>query len=615
MSARAFRRWAIRASGAAIGLALLAPLATAVAGRTGAQRHVTAQDRSATHAYFAALYAYRSAEVANVTGSVATLRRFAARLGAECAGVMSNAPREMAFPSSAEGAPPSPRQIGEHDRQSRQRDDLEEEMTRAMAIALLEPDRQATLAYVASLKSLQWTNPDVTAVVRAAAANLESAFAGPPLDVCADMRIWVASGYYRLSPATRAFIQAWNDLQTRIAASLRGGRLGGLEAMSHYEGPAEKALVRRLRLLDRQQQPLFEAYFAEAGRLARALGLSQEEEASQPEGPPKGAVVVGHGRTAAGTGYTIRVLPKPSHPPGSHKPPCPVNISIETTESFGSRNGSRIVGSSAGEECLSRSRRERPRARCDDGRIVVEGQARNDARAVKLRLSNGRQIFSRVTIVPRGLGGPLGFYYQAVKGPAPYPVSLVELDRHGRRLSTQRLDRIRECTAHPVHVLPHGIRTLVRARVPGGPAFSIVGKHYRFQGRLHFKLSLELEEGAEASGSSSSFFFGSRERSAHYLEWQIETGCSPHEYAILYGLSTKPRDAVWARVAGTLQPFHEVRIPASLHAGGVLVYVVLPELPREVVVHAPDGKTVAVEALGDAGRELTEQCEGEAEPA
>jgi hypothetical protein len=95
----------------------------------------------------------------------------------------------------------------------------------------------------------------------------------------------------------------------------------------------------------------------------------------------------------------------------------------------------------------------------------------------------------------------------------------------------------------------------------------------------------------------------------------MRTGCQPHEYAILYGILKVPTDTVLARSSGTLQPLRQVRIPASLHAHGVIAYIALPAVPSELLVRTHTGKTIFTEKL--AGRALTakETCEGEAERA
>ena len=105
-------------------------------------------------------------------------------------------------------------------------------------------------------------------------------------------------------------------------------------------------------------------------------------------------------------------------------------------------------------------------------------------------------------------------------------------------------------------------------------------------------------------------FFGPRPRA---LEFQIEAGCKPHPYTILYSLLRQPGDTVLSRTGTTITPWRTVPIPADLHAGGVLVYTVLAEPPEEITLRAPDGHTVVGKTLNPLAIEARETCEGEAE--
>jgi hypothetical protein len=87
---------------------------------------------------------------------------------------------------------------------------------------------------------------------------------------------------------------------------------------------------------------------------------------------------------------------------------------------------------------------------CEDGLLKIEASTLPSARNVRLLLSDGRSITSRVLLLPAGVnGGPAGFYYQAVRGPVPIPVSLTELDAQGRKLRVLRLSPVRACEPQP----------------------------------------------------------------------------------------------------------------------------------------------------------------------
>ena len=168
------------------------------------------------------------------------------------------------------------------------------------------------------------------------------------------------------------------------------------------------------------------------------------------------------------------------------------------------------------------------------------------------------------------------------------------------------------------HSLPGVIRTIVHDRLPQGPSFSIVGERSTQMGHNDFKLRINVA--AEAGlggfiGGSSTLSAGGQIKPKPNPPFvlEMEAGCRPHEYAILYGILKAPTDTVLARISGTLQPLRRKRIPARLHAHGVLAYIALPTVPSELLVRTPAGKTVFTEDLADRARETKETCEGEAE--
>lgn len=132
----------------------------------------------------------------------------------------------------------TPRQKGESNRQLRQLSDLQGELGLALGLALIGPDRQASLAYVRAVRSLRWSNNAVTLLERESAVELESELQTAPPQVCADMKAWVASGYRTLSPATKALIgQREATLRTLLGLLRRDvPRLLGSDPLLSYEG-------------------------------------------------------------------------------------------------------------------------------------------------------------------------------------------------------------------------------------------------------------------------------------------------------------------------------------------------------------------------------------------
>lgn len=625
------------------GLVMLFLLALVVPTGAFASARVTSQDRAATRALLEARYTYEQALLASALASRAATEGLASSLGGECPGVLVGAPHEtlstlLESPLHPEFPPQSPRQMGESNRERRQLSDLESELALALELPPIEADRQAALTYARAVSSLRWSNNTVTALERTGAAALEWQLQSVPPDVCADMKAWVASGYRTLSPATKVLIREQEAVERPLLRLLREhlASLPGVDPLLPYEGSQEKALARKVDVLEGDLKSVRKGLARIETGLERTLGLAtpagaQAESEEAEAGPTKGAVEIGHGATAVGGKYTIWLEPKPGSSPQASG--CRLSMEVFETEAENTLETREIDGTRVNEVCLSRSHPRAIRAQCRDrGLLTIEAQTLPSARSVRLNLSDGRQITSRVAIVPAKLGGPAGFYYQVVRGPSPIPVSLTEVDAHGKALRTVKLPGTAECVKQSRERPPGVIRKIASGSLPQGPSFSINGERSsRFSiggersstiSATHFELSVEVaaeEEGGDLiSGAGGIALIGSSvggpptPKSSPFV-LQMSTGCLPHEYAILFGVLRAPADTVLARSSGSLQPFQRVRIPAGLHVRGELAYIPLPAVPSEVLVRTPIGKTVLTENLAHRAREAKETCEGEAE--
>lgn len=595
---------------------LLSPLLTpAFASLTSSAHAPSPQDRAATHAYLLDIYGYEQQAVTNLPSSTASAKSMGASLSGECPGVLAGLPNSSQL-EGPEGQPPrttpgSARERGEDNRRGRQLNTLQDELIFSLSLAFSQPNRAAALTLMSALGSLSWSDSKFTQLARQAAGGRVQALSMPLPAVCADMRGWAASGYRTLSPGTK-------QLLSSVRAE-RGGFGELARLLVRYEGPSEKAIVRQTLQLEAAQaksykdtlEPLLET-------LPHTLGFpSNPFEGIAKRLHPRRSVLIARGRTAAGGSYTVSVEPPETGSSGEDRR-C--SVKIETSRGNGG------IGFSFGAgQCRVSGNQPAPSVQCTEGLLTITANTLPRTRRVVLRLSNGRRIASRVAVIPKRLGGPGGLYYQVVRGPRPIPVSLIELDAHGRKLRTVALAHVVECTKPTLRYLPGGLRTLARDSVPAmGPAFSIIAQHYRFLGRTYFEVKLEVQP---LPGEGEGFDFievGSEETIGNIflhrghkpspLSWRYQPGCQPHPYAILYGVLKAPGATVLARRGGEVQAFHVVPIPASMHAGGVLVYAALPTLPEEILIRSRQGKTIYVEKLGATfGREHIETCEGEAE--
>ena len=112
---------------------------------------------------------------------------------------------------------------GEAGRRERQRRELNEEIAQAFLVALIEPVRAGALAHAHTLASLHWTHTSLTRYIHALATELEWEARSSTPAVCADLRVWAASGYQRLSPATKSLAHERQSLERPLSEQLATG--------------------------------------------------------------------------------------------------------------------------------------------------------------------------------------------------------------------------------------------------------------------------------------------------------------------------------------------------------------------------------------------------------
>jgi hypothetical protein len=553
----------------------------------------TTTNRASTRAYLLAKYVLAKEAAANAETALGTFERVAKSLESECPGVLAAAPPEPQPGTSFA------QRVGESRRQEEQLSELESELSSSAYLIITQTDRQAIVAFAKALRSLHWTSRAIAEQVaeEAEAARDDEEVANRSIpSVCADMRFWVASGYKTLSPATKEL-----RLREEPAARPRPRRATRplVLLLRRYEGAAERLLIARTQKLNEARLRTFKAIDNVESQVAATLGIAHETESSFAHHRP-GSVVIGKGKTAAGGNYEVLLEPKEPPPVARRRgaigcaPDRPLNVNIISSEGDG------ISG------CYSSSESSAPAdASCTEGVWTIDARTLPAATAVRLTLSDGHKITSRPAIVPPQLGGPLGLYYQVVRGPT-VPASLAELDARGKVIRFSKLHAFAGCTKHLLKFLPGGIRPLVRGRVPGGPSFTIKGEAYRFVGHIKFALSVDINNGGGGGESLS----GKR---PSVFSWATFRGCQPHAYVILYGLLKDPADSVSARTAGTVQPLRRAAIPAHLHAGGALVYLAASTAPDELLVRDRSGRTVISESLSELAKEAIETCQAETE--
>jgi hypothetical protein len=584
----------------------------------------TPADRAAVHAYFLDVYGYVQAIAKAAPALVGGYEGAASRIAGECPGVLVGAPQGNELEVGPSIVLRTARQRGEEKRQRTQLSDLEEELASELTSAEQEARRPAMMAFLADLQALPQGGPALARVVHTEIVGLGEGQNGQSTPVCADMEAWAASGYRLLSQASRAIALQRAAEFSKFLRSLATATQFAIESASLAETRADRALVRKtLQLESRTAKAISNSTDSVRGRVEAALGLTaraklEEERLKSISHESKSSTELGAGLTAAGTKYTVWLERTKGGPARACK------SSVEVRRADGAEPGiSELLISGGSGVCLApyQKRSEEPKVNCREGLLTVEAEVPSATRTVDLRMSDGTHVVSHPLFVPRRLGGPDAFYYQAVRGPSPVPVSLTERDARGRSLRVLKLRRIVGCSRHPLKYLRGGKPTLARGSTPQGPSFAIVGERYRLFGRVHTQLKLIIGEGLASSdegeeenvteGLNGSFAVPVRRTTP--LDSEVFAACHPHEYSIFYGLLKQPRDTVLAKVAGKLVQALRARVPNSVHAGGLLVYLASISQPEEILVRSPRGKIVMSEDRSRAAREGRETCEGESE--
>jgi hypothetical protein len=544
----------------------------------------SSSDAQATHAYLVAQYKLVTALLHDAAAVRGAESAAAAQIARECPGVVSGMPRESLlkpFPA------PPPRARGENARLSQQKQTIEGELATAVSRPGDSLYRPAEEAYAAEVRQLSWSNPAIASALQAAAtASLETVSAPAP-PVCADARAWAGSGYRALSAASRAFeaSQAARRSSERAEASV-----GAL--LKPYENASDRALIRRTSAVENK---LIARAFAAAGTIRSLDRIVGFPKVGLAEPKP---ITLGHGRTAADTRFQVSTGSGPLGAGGCHR----------SAAVFYSRPGAAevlIEGGPNNPICLSPPRVRHPALFCEAGIETIQTAVPPSVRSARLVLADGRTIQSRVVRVPRRDGGPAGIYAQELRGSTSHAVSLVELNAGGGVVLTVKLSRYR-CVKPRKE--PEGFPTsaeLASGRTPEGEAFTISAF-----GSFNSEPVLSVDTGVDPELNEPAIGLGASKA----FPWSLSIGCTPHAYAILYGILAPPGKSVVAQTPQGAVPLNAVPVEPRVHAKGPLVYGVFSALPSELTVLGANGSTVYTENLRAKATEAAQFCEGYAEP-
>jgi len=203
---------------------VLAAIVTALSA-SPALAQVSRSDATATRDYLQAGLAEDRAEVNRLPAGFEAIEALRGRLQMECPGVLANEPKP------APGAKPSVSAVK-----------IEEE-DEAAVFGVAEHTEYGRLLRIArAVSRLSWSDRALTRLVHSSAEEEVAHAAVPTPDLCADMRVWVSSGYQTVSAATEAYVHR----ESILSAETEGVEEVILHKLRRYETQADRRIVKQI---------------------------------------------------------------------------------------------------------------------------------------------------------------------------------------------------------------------------------------------------------------------------------------------------------------------------------------------------------------------------------
>jgi hypothetical protein len=215
--------------------ALLVCLALSACGAASASALAGKRNVAVTHAYLNARYLEVRANGPAYRAGIKAIEGLATKVRAECPGVLAAAPNRHTQPEQ----------------------EVFEEVF-AVVVHMPEHAEHAAIARFAhTVRRLRWRDRALTRLVHAYAARLAAQSAVQPPNLCADLNAWARSGYTATTAATKNYLRQLSVFGTpgvKLGARPQAPAKRIARMLSRYEDRAGKAILRRIRALEAQQQ-------------------------------------------------------------------------------------------------------------------------------------------------------------------------------------------------------------------------------------------------------------------------------------------------------------------------------------------------------------------------
>ncbi len=182
-------------------------------------------DASATQTYLQADLTETRSEVNGLPAAFAAIEALRGGLQAECPGVLAGEPKPAA------GAKPSDSAI-----------EIGEELLAAVFGAAERTEYLYRRRFAHTVSRLSWGDRALTRRVHSYAAAEVAEAQVPQPDLCADIRVWVSSGYQTVSAATSAYVQR----RSKLSGETEGAEEAIMHELKRHESAADKHIVHQI---------------------------------------------------------------------------------------------------------------------------------------------------------------------------------------------------------------------------------------------------------------------------------------------------------------------------------------------------------------------------------
>jgi hypothetical protein len=153
---------------------------------------------------------------------------------------------------------------------------------------------------------------------------------------------------------------------------------------------------------------------------------------------------------------------------------------------------------------------------------------------------------------------------------------------------------------------------IVSVKPLGGPAFSIFGQRYRFDGQNYVELQRRFAEPWRVAVENTGGWGGPSSSLTDDQGIEVVQGCQVHPFAVIYGPLDNSGDSLFVQTPHGTVRLPEAAIPQSLRMDGRFFYGATPSMPSGLSVRTPSGRIVPL--TESSGRPEGPPCAGGEEP-